>query len=112
MTEFKEIGVIEKATFGWSGYHDVQLGLSVTLKMKCSGVVSFDGFWGLERSDNCKWTEEEERCRYLGETVMRLAKILTDAKKTHVGELVGVPVEVTLDGNRLKSWRVLTEVVL
>lgn len=111
MTEFKEIGVIQSAKFGWSGYQDVQIGLSVTLKMKGSGVVSFDGFWGLERSDHCKWTEEE-RQRYLGETVMRLAKILTDAKKNHVEELVGVPVEVTLDGNLLKSWRVLTEVIL
>ena len=42
---------------------------------------------------------------------MRLNALLQDAKVTHVGELVGVPVEVTFDGMTLQSWRVLKEVL-
>ena len=111
MAESKEIGVIKGASFGWSGYGESQVGLSVTISFGGCVVQSFDGFWGGERYKECKWSSEERR-QHLGETVMRLAKILSDAKKAHVGELVGVPVEVTLDGYLLKSWRVLTEVIL
>lgn len=112
MAEFKEIGAIQAASFGWGGYGESQVGLCVTLKFGGGSVVSsFDGEWGIKHTENCRWTEEQ-RLKGLGETVMRLAKILRDAKKKHVDELVGVPVEVTLDGNMLKSWRVLTEVVL
>jgi hypothetical protein len=36
---------------------------------------------------------------------------LKDAKVNSVDELKGKPVEVTFDGNMLKEWRILTEVL-
>ena len=42
---------------------------------------------------------------------MRISALLGDAKKTEVSRLAGVPVEVEFNGNVLKSWRVLKEVL-
>ena len=104
------IGVISSARFGWGGYQEVMLGLSLTFDMSGSAVAHFDGMWGQTRRDSCQWTEAD-RLTQLGEAVMRLGKVLNEAKKMHVEELVGVPVEVTLDGNLFKGWRVLTEAI-
>ena len=40
-----------------------------------------------------------------------LSKLLNDAKVDSVDKLKGIPVEVTLEDNTLKEWRVLTEVL-
>lgn len=105
-----EIGRIQQVTFGEGGYQDACMGLSLTLGGQSWGVGDFKGAWGIERSDYCKWTEED-RLRQLGEAVMFLRGLLTKAKKRHVGELVGTPIEATFDGNKLVSWRVLEEVL-
>jgi hypothetical protein len=40
-----------------------------------------------------------------------VSSLLKDAKVNSVDQLKGKPVEVTFDGNMLKSWRILTEVL-
>lgn len=105
-----KIGVIASASFGWGGYQEVELGLSLTFDMKGAGVSSFDGYWGTERSDRTQWTEEA-RLIGLGKAVMLLGKTLSAAKKMHVEQLVGVPVEVTIERNTLVSWRILHEAI-
>jgi len=40
-----------------------------------------------------------------------LSKLLNDAKVDSVDKLKGIPVEVTLEDNTLKEWRVLIEVL-
>jgi hypothetical protein len=40
-----------------------------------------------------------------------LSKLLNEAKVSSVDKLKGIPVEVTFDGNMLKEWRILTEVL-
>lgn len=108
--ERKEIGKIERIEFGLGGYQDAQIGVSITLSGKGWGVDDFRGAWAIERPDYCKWTEAD-RIKQLGESVMWLNGILTDAKKSTVSQLKGVPVEATFVGNMLKEWRVLTEVL-
>lgn len=110
MTEHKTLGKILKAEFGWGGYQEAMLGLTLHFTMQGSGVNFHRGGWGCDRSDYCKWTEDE-RLRDLGETVMFLGKILKDAKRDRVDQLAGTPVELTFEGNMLKDWRVLTEVL-
>lgn len=105
----KELGKIESAKFGIA---DERFGLSLTFSGPGWGVGFFEGSWGIsvECSSYCKWSETDrdkkfaEVCRYLN-------GILTQAKKRHVGELAGVPVEVTFERGTLVSWRVLTEVL-
>lgn len=106
----KELGKIKTASFGWGGYQDAMLGLSVSLGGDGWGVADFWGNWGIERSEHAKWSEED-RLRYLGEAVMRLKGILDDAKVRTVADLIGVPIEATFDGMKLESWRVLKEVL-
>lgn len=108
----KELGKITNATFGYDGYQDAQFGFGVVLEGKGWGVSDFKGGWSLDIdcSEHCKWTEEDRSNDYA--TVVRfLNKTLQDAKKRHVAELVGVPIEAEFDGMILKSWRVLTEVL-
>lgn len=64
----------------------------------------------MEHSERCQWTEES-RSKSLDEICRRLSKILNEAKVTDVSNLVGIPVEVTLDGNSFKDFRILTEVL-
>lgn len=104
----KKVGKIARATFGWGGYQDVMFGLSLTFSSQSWGCGHFDGQWGMDPSPDAQWTKES-RCIQWGELVGRVAKLLKDAKVTDVSELVGVPVEVTFDGMRFQSFRILTE---
>lgn len=106
----RELGKISSVRFGWGGYQDAQLGLSLSFSMKGSGVGTFVGAWGIERSEYAKWTEED-RLRQLGEAVMKLGSMLSKAHKTDVTQLVGIPVELTFEGNTLHDWRLLEEVL-
>jgi hypothetical protein len=106
----KELGCIKKATFGEGGYQEAMIGIAFTIGGNSWGIGDFWGYWALDRTAHTKWAESE-RIESLGKMTLRIAKLLADAKKSHVGALAGTPVEVTLDGNKLHSWRVLTEVI-
>jgi hypothetical protein len=108
----KCIGKIKSASFGHGGYQDACIGVSFDLgsDKDAWGVCDFWGDWAMKRSDYCKWSEED-RIRHLGEIVMRLSALMEAAKVDRVDKLKGIPVEVTFEGNTLKEWRVLTEVI-
>lgn len=109
----KRLAKIEKVEFGIGGYQDAMLGLHVTLSGGGWGVGDTRSAWDAEmikHSDYCKWTEEDRDKQY--SDIMRyLSKLLNDAKVKTVDQLKGTPVEVTMDENILKEWRVLTEVL-
>ena len=106
----KRIGKIQKISFGHGGYQDACLGVAVTLGSDGWGVGDFKGTWSRKPDDRCQWTETDqtniwgEMCRWIG-------GLLKDAKVDSLEKLAGKPVEVTLDGNCLKSWRILTEAI-
>ena len=104
----ERIGKIESVSFGMGGYDGAMIGISFTLSSGAWGVGDFWGAWAIERSDYCKWTEED-RIKQLGETTMRIAQLLNDAKVETVEQLKGRPVMVTFEKMKLKSWRILTE---
>src|SRR5687768_222119 len=106
----KVLAKITHAEFGYGGYQDAQLGLSLQFASASTGCGHFDGQWGIERSEYAKWTEAD-RITGLGETCMRLKKLLDDAKCRSVSQLVGKPVELEIDINVLKGFRILTEVL-
>jgi len=93
------------------GYQDAMIGLSLSFMGKSSwGCSTFIGGWATKRSDYTKWTEGERR-ETLADAVWKLKEVLEAAGKNHVGELEGTPVECTFEGNMLKDWRILTEVI-
>lgn len=108
----KKLGKITAAGFGLGGYQDACIGLSITIESGGWIMSDWRGGWSemIKCDSHCKWTEAD-RSKTNDETVRFVDGILRAAKKQSVTQLVGVPVEVTLDGMTLKSWRVLTEVI-
>lgn len=108
---FPQLGKIQKVRFGNGGYQDAMLGISFTLGGDGWGVGDFWGFWGMERSTHAKWTEAE-RVAFFGDMVMRIGKLLTDAKVDSIDKLDGIPVRVHWKNfNQLERWEVLKEVL-
>jgi hypothetical protein len=109
----KRLGKITSVRFGHGGYQDAMLGLSVSLGDGSWGVGDFKGNWDAElikHTEHTKWTEED-RSKGYNETMRFVSKLLKEAKVDTIDKLKNIPVEVTFDGNLLKEWRILTEVI-
>lgn len=109
MSARTELGRIQKATFGFGGYDDAMVGVSFTLGGESWGVGDFRGTWAT-RSERAEWTVEDQ-LGHFAQAVIFLRDVLAAAKKRDVAQLAGTPIEATFEGNRLSSWRVLTEVL-
>lgn len=110
----KELGKIHKVRFGYGGYDNMMFGLTIELATRNGSVADFIGFWSTRDiptpSTFAEWTENTRTESYA--TLMRkLDELLAQAKVDDVTLLHGVPVELTFNGNRLESWRILTEVL-
>lgn len=112
----KLLGRIHSITFGHGGYDDAMLGVSLEFRIgegESSGVGTFLGAWDpefIKVSDHTKWTETD-RERDMAACMRAIALWLKQAKVHDVYQLKGKPVEVTFEGNMLRSWRLLTEVL-
>ena len=108
----EQLAHIASVRLGRGGYQDAMFGVSFTFRSGGMGVGDFWGFWDWDTScpKRAKWSEED-RSSYAVDWLKRLADVMRSARKQEVHELVGVPVALTFEGNRLASWRVLTEVI-
>lgn len=109
----KRLGKISKAYFGHGGYQDACIGLVLALEGQGWGVATSKTAWDSEmvkHSGYCEWTEDGRSKQY-ADILRWVSKVLNDAKVSSVDRLVGIPVEAEFDGNLLKDWRVLTEVL-
>ena len=110
MTE-KLLGKIRSAKLGFGGYQDAMFGLSLDFDLNGSGIGTFiSGGWTGERSEYARWTEED-RSKLQSELIVKLMKILKAAKVDDVIKLKNIPVEVIIENQSLKDWRILTEVL-
>lgn len=113
MSTGKYLGKISAIRIGSGGYQDAMFGISFELSFDgSSGIGDFWGAWGagIKNTASCKWAESD-RQEQLADAFWRLAKLMQEAKVNDFTKLAGVPVEVEIEGNTLKSWRVLTEVL-
>jgi hypothetical protein len=109
----KRLGKIESVSFGLGKYQGAMIGLHVTLGDGSWGVGNSRANWDAEQikwSENTKWSEQD-RDGWYAEIMRYVSKLLKEAKVDSVDKLKGKPVEVTFDGNQLKEWRILTEVL-
>lgn len=110
----KEIGKITSITFGTGGYQDAMLGISIGLGSDKTGwgCGDFRGVWNFDIKPDkySKWTEKD-REKQAADVMRFISDLLTKAKTRDVYKLVGVPVEVEFESNKLKSWRILEEVL-
>lgn len=105
-----ELGRIKSVKLGSSGYQDAMFGVSFELGGDGWGVGDFWGTWGAAPDKYCKWTVAEQEAEW-AKVFRRLKDTMKAAKVRDMRRLEGVPVEVSFDGDRLKSWRVLKEVL-
>ena len=109
----KKLGKIQSVKFGHGGYQDSMIGLHLTIGADGWGVGDSKSAWDAEliqHSEYCKWTENDRDKQY-SDILRFVSKLLKDAKVDTIDKLKGIPLEVTFDGNLLKDWRVLTEVL-
>lgn len=108
-----KLGKIKSITFGHGGYQDACLGVNVTLGGDDWGVNDSKTTWDanlIKHSEHCKWTEKGRDIQY-AEIMHYVSDLLADAKVSSVDKLNGIPIEATFDGNLLKEWRILKEVL-
>jgi hypothetical protein len=112
--EKKYLGKINKVQFGLVGYQEAMFGLSLDFSFDgcCCIGTTISGGWNnsIECSVHCKWTEED-RNKQRAEMCQNVNQLLLDAKVQYVDQLAGKPVELTLEGQSVKDFRILTEVL-
>lgn len=110
----KLLGKIESVKFGYVGYQDMQFGLQVSFIGKDGWGVSatIANAWSLDMEcpHNQAWTEDDRDSGF-AKSMRRINQVMKDAGVTDIYQLKGVPVEVIFEGNALKDWRILTEVL-
>lgn len=104
-----ERGKIKSVKLGAGGYQDAMFGFTFTLGGKSWGVGDFWGTWA-EHSEYCKWTVAEQNKAFLN-AFLKVKQLMADAGVASLHKLEGVPVEVEFEGDTLKSWRIMTEVL-
>lgn len=106
----KYLGKITRAEFGTVKYHPFLMGLQLDFSFDGSGC-SCGGKYTVNISGECKWKDQSERQATITKHIDEVHQILTAAKVNYVSQLVGKPVEVTIEDNTFKDFRILTEVL-
>lgn len=106
----KQLGKIINAEFGKISDRKFLMGLQLTFAFKGS-FVSDGAKHCINMSDSYKWESHEQRMMTIEKEMDYVYKLLNDANCSYISELVGKPVEVELEGNIFKDFRILTEVI-
>ena len=106
MAEEKVLGWISSAKYGLLHDRDYLIGLQ----------LEFSGKWGSVGDGGMflvcfSKTLGNATPTLVTQMQMKVNEILHDAHKNYVHELVGVPVEVIMECNTFKFFRILTEVI-
>lgn len=104
----KKLGKITGLSIGFGGYDDAMFGASFSLGNEGWGISDFWGTWA-ERPADAKWSVADQDSHF-SDVIRRLMALCRAAKVDSVENLIGKPVEIIIENDRLKSWRILTEV--
>ena len=105
----KVLAKITHAEFGQYPDRPFLFGLQLCFESKSFGVCD-GGRYTVNISPDCRWTKEE-RLEVIDDMICEVNKILKDAKVNYVSQLTGKPVEVIIENNTFKEFRILTEVI-
>lgn len=106
----KILGKIDFAEFGTVRDYPFLIGLQLGFKLGDGCGVMCGGKYTINIDKNCRW-EESERQQVITVTIENLYKLLKDAKVNYVSELLNKPVEIEIEKNTFKDFRILTEVL-
>lgn len=105
----KELGKITFAEFGTIRDYPSMIGLQLGFRMGGSAVMD-GGKYTVNVNTECKWGDLN-REETITKSIEYVDRILEDAKVNYVSELLNKPVEVTMEHNTFKDFRILTEVL-
>lgn len=105
----KELGKIIFAEYGILKDYPNLIGLQLRFSIGCKNVDD-GGKYTVNVSTECKWANLN-REETIIKSVEKVNQILKDAKVNYVSELLNKPVEVTIENNTFKDFRILTEVL-
>lgn len=104
------LGKINFAEYGTIRDYPFLIGLQLGFKLGDGTGVMDGGAHTINIDKECRW-EESERMAAVTVSVEKVYQILKDAKVNYVSELINKPVEVTIEKNCFKDFRILTEVL-
>ena len=107
----KILGKIDFAEFGTIRDYPFLMGLQLGFKLADGTYIMDGGKYCVNVSPECKWEYEGKREKCIAEKIDHVYSILKDAGVNKVSELVGKPVEVTIDRNTFADFRILKEVL-
>lgn len=105
----KELGKITFAEFGTIRDYPFLIGLQLGFRMDGSSVMD-GGKYTVNISPECKWKDLNREATFT-KSIEEVNRILEDAKVNYVSELLNKPVEVTMENNTFKDFRILKEVL-
>lgn len=108
--EKKYLGKITTAEFGGIPDYPMFIGLLLEFTFDGNRYVGDGGKFTINMSKDCKWSAEERRLA-IEEQMDAVYKLLNDAKVRTVSQLENKPVEITVENNTFKDFRILTEVL-
>ncbi|NIA60419.1 hypothetical protein G5716_22775 [Bacillus pacificus] len=107
----KFLGKIVRAEFGaWRG-RPFLMGLQLEFRFDGNSGVSCGGKHLVNISERCEWESENEKYKAYQKVLEETNRILQDAKVNTVSELVNKPIEITIEDQMYKEFRILTEVL-
>lgn len=109
MTE-KVLGKIDFVEYGTIKDYPFLMGIQLGFKLGSGCGIMCGGKYTINITPQCRW-EESERQEAITKSVDFIYNILKDAKVNYVSELLNKPVEVTIEKNTFKDFRILTEVL-
>ena len=104
----KFLGKITSAEFGVDRDYRYDFGLYLTFSIDASTVSCM---YAANINPECKYNTPSGRQDAVLAMAEQVAAIFKAAKVTKVSELVGKPVEVTIENRTFKNFRILTEVL-
>ncbi|MEC2491381.1 hypothetical protein P9X15_25895 [Bacillus cereus] len=107
----KFLGKIEKAEFGTWRDRPFLMGLQLEFRFDGNSGVSCGGRHLINIGEHCNWESEDEKHKAYQKVLKETNRILKDAKVNIVSELVGKPIEITIENQMYKEFRILTEVL-
>ena len=109
MTE-KQLGKIDFAEFGTIKDYPFLIGLQLGFQLGDKTWIGDGGRYTVNINPDCE-LGPEKRMVAVTQTIEFVNDILKAAKVNYVSELINKPVEVTIENNTFKDFRILTEVL-